>query len=702
MKIGAYELGSEVGRGGMGVVFRARGADGRDVAVKVLRRTDRSETVARFERERRLLVLLGEKAGFVPLLEAGDSPQGPYIVMPFLPGGTLRDRLEKGPLSVDETVALGRDLASALGRAHERGIVHRDLKPENVLFPEDGGQGKPLVADLGLAKHFVRDVPGASASVSLSHGPGARGTAGYMPFEQISDARRVGPPADVFALGAVLYECLAGAPAFAAESGIELLAKVEHGQPEPLRQLRPETPAWLARVIERAMARSPEARFRDGAALERALAAGRGAGRARRIGIVLVALALGLAGLVVVLSRKDNEREAAPLQAETRGPGAAELVSRATARFDRRDFAGAIEDGSRAIQLEPGNAAAWASRGAARLARKELDGAISDLSRAIDLDAKAARAWSDRSAARIAKKDLEGAIVDASRAIGLSPKLAAAWANRGTARFLERNVESAVPDFNRAVQLDPKDASLWAKRGAARRKTGDPGARSDFERALDAAEEAGTSQPEAQAALAEMDAEKAHAHEAPRDAAGFIYRAISHLKDDPEAALADFSRAIDLDPENIDAWEGRGFVRYSKGDLDGAITDSSRAIELYPKNIPAWTNRSLARRAKGDLDGAIADATRAIELDSRDSITWRNRAIARFLKNDHDGAIADSSRVVELDPRDGIAWANRGLSRVAKGDRDGARADLKRALKLGPNEAFAPRARAELERLEKE
>src|SRR5277367_2725619 len=130
----------------MGVVYRARSASGEEVAIKALTRVD-SAKLARFERERRLLGTFTARDGFVPLLEAGTTNDGPYLVMALLPGGTLRDRLERGPLSIEETLTLGRALAAALGRAHARGIVHRDVKPENVLFTADG---RALLADLGL------------------------------------------------------------------------------------------------------------------------------------------------------------------------------------------------------------------------------------------------------------------------------------------------------------------------------------------------------------------------------------------------------------------------------------------------------------------------------------------------------------------------------------------------------------------------
>jgi serine/threonine protein kinase/Skp family chaperone for outer membrane proteins len=269
MRIGSYEVVSTLGQGGMGLVYAARSPDGRDVAVKVLRKNE-GEVLARFERERRLLASFGEADGFVPLLDAGTTPQGPYLVMPLVAGGTLRKKLEAGPLGIEETVELARSLAAALGTGHARGIVHRDMKPENILFT---ATGTPLIADLGLAKHFDVRAPGANQSVVLSRVGALRGTAGYMAREQMADATSVGPTADVFSLGAILYECLAGEPPFLGESFVEVLAKVSEGKFEALRGRRPDVPEWLAALVERALAPAASDRFPDGLALGDALGA---------------------------------------------------------------------------------------------------------------------------------------------------------------------------------------------------------------------------------------------------------------------------------------------------------------------------------------------------------------------------------------------------------------------------------------------
>jgi len=295
VKIGPYEVLEKVGQGGAGAVFRARGPNGREVAVKVLKEGRANE---RFEREVRLLGSLGEEEGFVPLLGSGAGPEGRWLAMPFFDGGTLRDRIMKGPMKVAEALELGVFLARTLSRAHERGIVHRDLKPENILYTKDG---KPLVADLGLAKHWSRDADGASQSISLTRAGEMRGTPGYMAPEQMKDSKEATPEADVFAIGAILYECLAGVPAFTGTNIWTVLEKVESGTFESLRKARADVPAWLADGIESALEIDPGKRPRDGHELLLVLTGERS--RRGRPGIAIAASLVLVLVLVLVLGR---------------------------------------------------------------------------------------------------------------------------------------------------------------------------------------------------------------------------------------------------------------------------------------------------------------------------------------------------------------------------------------------------------------
>ncbi len=664
MKIGAFEVLGELGRGGMGVVYRVRLPEGREAALKVLKKADPG-ALARFERERRLLASLGEKDGFVGLLDAGVSAEGAWLLMPFVPGGTLRERLAAGPLGVEETVALGVRLAEALGAAHERGVVHRDVKPENVLFT---AEGRPLLADLGLAKHFDRLAQGASQSVALSRSGAFKGTAGYVAPEQLVDAAGAGPRCDVFSLGAVLYECLAGRPAFQGETVVDVLTRVSSGSAEPIG--RPGVPARLEEAVMRALAREPGARFADGGALARAIDPERSkgaAGRTPRRGIA-TPLALGAALGGVVLA-------ALALGGTRRGRAAHELVVRAGVKLGAGDRDGAIEDARHALELDPTLAAAWRVRGAARLEKGDQGGAIADATKAIELDPGLALAWSDRGAARSTEGDWDGEIADCTRAVELDPGLALAWSNRGAARGNKGDWDGEIADCTRAIETDPRLALAWSNRGAARSKKGDwDGLLDDSTRAI------------------ELD---------PRFAIAWANRGHARgEKGDWDGDIDDSTRALELDPKVASAWCNRGQARGQKGDCDGNIDDSTRAIELDPKIAFAWANRAAARGQKGDWDGQTDDSTRAIELDPKLAFAWANRAYARGQKGDWDGQIGDSTRAIELDPKLAPPWGIRGQARSQKGDLEGAVSDLKRFLELAPGDPQAPAVRGVLDQLE--
>ncbi len=608
MQLGPYSDLVHVGQGGMGAVFKARSPEGALVAIKLLSRVDAAAR-ARFERERRLLASFSEADGFVPLLDAGEAEGNPYLVMPFLEGGTLRDRL-RGPLGVAETLDLARALAAALGKAHERGVIHRDLKPENILFTAGG---RPLVADLGLAKHFDRGASGASQSVSLSRDGAMRGTAGYMAPEQMEHAKTAAPPADVFALGAIIYECLAGRPAFPGETVLDVVTRAGEARVETLDAVTPPVPPWLASVVRRALAREPAERYQDGLELGRALEAGKRVAAARgRGGLVAagVAAALGLGALAAVAGAHGATPPRAvvttravvpPLPAP--GPlappppvttlSADELALSSEKKRKSNDLDGALEDALRAVELDPQLARAWGTLGLARSYKGDLEGAIAALTRAIELAPELVSNWANRGEAKQLKGDHAGAIEDETRAIALDPRLAATWQVRGAAREARGDLQGAIEDETRAIELDPGDPDAWRVRGIALERTGEH-----------------------------------------------------------DRAIADLTRTIELEPQSIGAWVNRGRARGSKGDHDGAIEDETRAIEIDPRHAQAWGNRGVERDKKGDHDGAMVDLTRAIELAPELSTLWKIRAVARMNHDDRAGAAADFRRFIELAPDD--------------------------------------------------
>lgn len=259
-----FELGEPIGEGGMGTVYRARDrATGGAVALKIVRVVN-EQTDARFEREAAALADLSHP-GIVRYVAHGLTATGErYLAMELLSGVTLAERLVGGALGVSETLAVGRGIASALAAAHAKELVHRDVKPGNV-FLEGGSASRVKVLDFGLARG-----PGGPL---VTRAGSLLGTPSYMAPEQVRGDRAIDARADVFALGALLFECLTGKPPFAGADTEAVLAKVLLEQPPPARELRPEVPLALEALITTMLRKDPEGRPRDAAEVARALAA---------------------------------------------------------------------------------------------------------------------------------------------------------------------------------------------------------------------------------------------------------------------------------------------------------------------------------------------------------------------------------------------------------------------------------------------
>ena len=249
-----YEVLERVGQGGMGVVYRAKQtALDRFVAIKtILPHGDlRDEQRRRFEREAKVMASL-QHPNVVQIYEIGEREDRPYLVMEYLPGGRLSDRIEGKPMAYHEAAELIAVLARCVNQAHAQGVIHRDLKPSNVLFTLDG---TPKIGDFGLAKCFE----GADDCTSSGQ---LLGTPSYMAPEQVCRTDDpVGPPADVYALGVVLYECLSGYPPFLAHSPLEVLQLVTAQDPVPLRRLQPGVPRDLETICAKCLMKEPRRRY---------------------------------------------------------------------------------------------------------------------------------------------------------------------------------------------------------------------------------------------------------------------------------------------------------------------------------------------------------------------------------------------------------------------------------------------------------
>jgi serine/threonine protein kinase len=267
--LGSYTIIRELGRGGMGRVYLATDSRlGRPVALKALapHLTREREHRERLRREARAAALLTHP-GICTVYALEEFEDDLYIATEFLEGHTLREEMANGARpSIERAVSTVRELASALSAAHAKGITHRDLKPENVMRTVDG---RVKILDFGLAR-IDASMGTPSAATLTAAIPGAlAGTPAYMAPEQIQ-GRSVGPSADVFAFGVLIYEWVAGVHPFQAGSALATLARVIESTPESLAK-RVNAPMWLSDVIDRCLCKAPADRYPSAAELVQAL-----------------------------------------------------------------------------------------------------------------------------------------------------------------------------------------------------------------------------------------------------------------------------------------------------------------------------------------------------------------------------------------------------------------------------------------------
>ncbi len=265
-EFGDYRLIEEIGRGGMGVVFRAHQITlDREVAVKmILRGRLASESdFHRFIAEASATARL-DHPGIVPIYEVGDIEGRPFFSMKLVDGKTLSQLVAQGPIEQREAARIVAGIARAIGYAHSCGVLHRDVKPSNILL---SGEGMPMITDFGLAKQV-------GASADLTRSGMLVGTPAYMSPEQAGNRRDlIGTSTDVYSLGCVLYFALTGQPPFVAETPMELVMLVLEQDPRPPRMLRPRIDRDLEMIVIRCLQKPIDLRYESALALAKDLEA---------------------------------------------------------------------------------------------------------------------------------------------------------------------------------------------------------------------------------------------------------------------------------------------------------------------------------------------------------------------------------------------------------------------------------------------
>ena len=267
-KLGPYEIQSPLGAGGMGEVYLARDTRlDRTVAVKILpaHLSSNLEAKQRFEREARAISSLNHP-NICTLHDVGHQDGTDFLVMEYLEGETLGDRLMKGPLSPEQVLKYGIEICEGLEKAHKNGVIHRDLKPGNIMLTKSGAK----LMDFGLAKATPAEAPPSSSLTMTLSRPSADqpltaqgmvlGTFQYMSPEQL-EGKEADARSDIFALGAVLYEMASGRRAFTGKSQASIVAAILASDPQPISAVQPMSPPALDRVVRTCMAKDPDDRW---------------------------------------------------------------------------------------------------------------------------------------------------------------------------------------------------------------------------------------------------------------------------------------------------------------------------------------------------------------------------------------------------------------------------------------------------------
>jgi tetratricopeptide (TPR) repeat protein/tRNA A-37 threonylcarbamoyl transferase component Bud32 len=738
-----YELQERLGEGATAIVYAARDRElQREVAIKVLRESVGLSDIARerFRREAQAAAGLSHP-NLVTVYDAGSIEGQAYLVMERVQGKSLGELLREHPPGDRELVRLLERAARGVAAAHEKGIVHRDLKPQNILISTSGD---PKVGDFGMA-HLM------GSRMELTRTGVPLGTPLYMAPEQVQGrAQDITPRTDVYGLGAILYEMLAGAPPHTADSIVSLYTKIAQEEPLPPSRRNPAAPRELEAVALKALDKEPArrygsaalfaddlARYLDGKPVEArpASLAYRSWRRWKRHRWSIAAVAAALLALAAVALEGQRRTRALEEDRERERRAADERLRRAAR--ESQEMSRRREESLRRLSNLWGRTMAileWRQQPSRKPSeiRTELQGLLQDVSTYITDYPDLPQGYYVRARAQQFDGKLRSAEADLVRALDHHPDFSPGWALLAQVK-MERYIERiyAWSPRDRANRRKEATPILREAEEALRRCEGGTPGRAASERwglswtRADAINETlllGLKERyvDDNVAAAKARLEAAHATTpaaeycefignwsgeipkvlpwldraialAPNWARLYIDRAnVYGAMGERKKAIEDVTRAIDIQPNLAMAHDHRGFYRIQEGDPDGGIADCGRAIELDPSLDSAFVHRAEGRRFKGDLRGAVEDCTAALALAPAMSSAWGVRGQSRLGLREWDAAIADLSRAIDLAPEEPLYYVQRAAA--FRGKKDFARViqDCDRALQLSPSD-WVPR-----------
>jgi tetratricopeptide (TPR) repeat protein len=478
--IAGYTIEQALGEGGMGVVYRAIDPTlDRRLALKVIRRSALSAAAKeRFLREARAASRINHP-NIVTVYAAGEEDGYPYLAMEFIEGRTLRAIIDEGPIPWEKATEWACDLLDALTRLHQQGIVHRDLKPENIMVTT---QGTVKLMDFGIAH--------VSQSETLTQEGAAVGTVNYMSPEQAA-GKKADARSDLFSVGTVLYQMLTGEHPFPGEHPMAIMYSITNLSPKRLSEFAFDLPAGLEAVIEKALEKDREKRYRDapgfrealGSVRARALGAGVAPLQSLKARVLQIGVPVGAVVVLAAIALLFFGRPDAPKPNRDAARNHNELGQSAE---KRGEVDVARDEYRRAIIADPSFALAWINLGALAWSDRDLAEADSCFRMAIAADSTSAKAMYNLASLRWERGDLAGAEDYYGASLEADSAFIMSYNNLGALLLESQRVEEAREWLDRGLSLDPGQPYLLKNRGIAAERLGDDSAAIGYwQRAID-------------------------------------------------------------------------------------------------------------------------------------------------------------------------------------------------------------------------
>ncbi|MDF1662536.1 MAG: tetratricopeptide repeat protein [Planctomycetota bacterium] len=709
----SFDHKGQLGKGGMGVVYRVidKRLD-RDAALKVLK-TASTELEARFLREAKITAKL-DHPSIPPVYEIGKFENGElYLLMRVIEGETLESFIQeysknRKPQKLRPLLEVMIKVCEALAYAHSQGFLHRDLKPANIMV---GAFGEVLVMDWGLAKQIGSEtdlVVDKNAElveeIGLTQQGTILGTLGYMPPEQV-DGDGVDQRSDVFALGAILTEVLTGRPPIDGASNINRLNATLKGKiagPLDRDKSIPKDLDYIARAALEVVQENRTCSATDFANQLKAFLLNEPVcgysypfrERSRRFigrhaGILLSGAvgALFLATAAASYLALQNEREKAK---SAKKDAAAKIVKTGReldrAKIEREKAKAVLSLFQKARQLlgrggskekilktiEAGLSAGDRSQTSLLVAAKICDVAnFNDEQEALLTEAirKHSPAYEALFNLHLLTLKRERRDFYFTKALKDLWELAVKRGDENEFTLFSRAMTlQAEGDNERALKLYDKIESdhtstftwMYVNRGKLREELkDDEGAREDYDKAIS------------------LDSNFSIAY----NNRGSLRKDCG----DKKGALKDYNKALSINSRDATAFVTRGLLRAEFGDKKGAFEDYDQAISVDPKNARAYSSRGLLKSGSGNDDGALQDYNKAISLDPKDVLTYNNRGVLRMEKGDSNGALKDFTIAISVDPRFAMAYVHRGNLYIAMRNRTAALKDYNKAISIDAN-----------------